>query len=385
MSFYENIPAFPPDPIFGLSAKFKTDPRKDKYTFITGYFRNEELKTPVLDCISQVERHLANEKIPKEYLPIDGDREFIEAVEKLAFGKVDDRITGIQTVGGTGALYLAGRLAKSWTDQIAISDPTWANHWKIFAGSGLKTLPYPYFRNRSLVFQEMLDALSGLKEKTCVLLHTSSHNPSGMDLSHQEWEQLYELLKEKKLFPILDMAYQGFASTPDEDAYAPRFFLEKGMEFALTYTCAKSFSMYGERAGALFVIGDGSNVLGQLKSLAREIYSNPPMHASSLVKGVLKDPKLEKLWHEELSQMRKRMEEVRKSFIDMMVAKDPNGNWGPLRKGKGLFCPSELSKSAIEKLQSEKGMYLAVDGRINLTGINEKNLEMFTDAIVSVS
>lgn len=390
MSPYDSIPLLPPDPIFGLAKDFKADPRPDKYTFVTGYYRGESLRTPLLKCIEEVEKGLIPQKLSKEYLPIHGDQEFIDALGELIFGEgmKADRIFGIQTVGGTGALYLAGRLAGLWTNQIAISNPTWPNHWGIFTAAGLKTDGYPYYNKKTLQFDWCIEKFLTLPERSAVLLHTGCHNPTGLDFTPEQWRRVLEVLEKKQLYPILDMAYQGFHKTPAEDAYPARLFLSKGIDFALTYTCAKTFSMYGERGGALYVVSNSSKSLAaigsQLNHIARGIYSNPPIHPALLVKTVLKTPQLRTMWLDELDQMRKRMREIRKDFIDLISSRDPGGEWEKLAKGHGLFCSSELPPEAVIRLREEKGLYLAADGRINLTGLNHKNLEQFVDALLSM-
>ncbi len=390
MSPYESIPELPADPIFGLSASFKADSRPNKYTFITGYYRGENLRTPILKCIEEVEKGLIPQKLSKEYLPIHGDQEFIDELGKVIFGEgmKGDRIYGIQTVGGTGALYLAGRLANLWTHQIAISNPTWPNHWGIFSAAGLKTEGYPYYEKKQLQFNWCIEKFQTLPEGSCILLHNCCHNPTGLDFNKEQWLQIAEVIEKKRLYPILDMAYQGFSKSPEEDAYPARLFLSKGFEFALTYTCAKTFSMYGERGGALYVVANSPKTLSaissQLSNIARCTYSNPPMHPALLVKAVLKTPELRKKWLDELDEMRKRMVKIRNDFVTLISNKDPSGGWDEIGKGHGLFCSSDLAPEAIQRLRDEKALYLAADGRINLTGLNQTNLEQFVDALLEV-
>lgn len=386
MSIFDQISELPPDPIFGLTAQFRKDPRPDKYTFITGYYCDETLETPLLETVAEVEDQLAREKQTRKYLPIDGDQEFVDELEKLIFGAVSDKICGVQTIGGTGALYLMGRLAAHFTDQIAISNPTWANHWGIFFLAGLKTVGYPYYSDKQIQFEQMVEKLSSLPKGACVLIHTSCHNPTGLDLSKTQWQELSTLIKKKGLFPILDMAYQGFGDTPEEDAYAARLFLKDGHEFALTYTCAKNFSIYGERAGALYVIGDlgkSDIIRSQIKREIRGSYSNPPMHAASIVKEILKDSTLKSRWYKELEIMRKRMKNVRGRFIDLLSSKKPQENWERLKEGKGLFFYSEKTPAAVDILR-QKGFYIAADGRINLTGLNDQNIDPFINTFLEL-
>lgn len=385
--FYEKIEELPKDPIFGLSAEFKSDTRKDKYTFITGYFRDEALQTPILKAIQAVEEQLVKEKIKKEYLPIDGDPEFIDLLGRLVFGESLDRICGFQTVGATGALYLIGKLATHWTDHIAISSPTWTNHWHIFKTAGMQTHPYAYYEKKEIPFAKMCRDLSSLPEKSCVLIHTSCHNPTGMDLTHDQWKEVLQIVEKKRLYPILDMAYQGFADTPENEAFAPRLFLKKGLPFALTYTCAKNFSIYGERAGALYVIGDSAKemkaVKSQVKAIIRGTYSNPPMHAAALVKRVLQDGQIKKIWLDELKTMRMRMKNIREAFAGAMKKRAPKEDWEKIISGNGLFYYSEIPTAAIESMKRDKALYIASDSRINLTGLNQKNLEGFADALAA--
>lgn len=387
MSIFESISPLPPDPIFGLASEYTKDPRQNKFTFVTGYYHDESLKTPLLDVVAEVEDQLAEKRLRREYLPIDGDREFVEEVGKLVFGTLPSNMYGIQTVGGTGALFLIGELAAQFTDQIAISNPTWANHWGIFSFASLKTIGYPYYEKKKIPFSALIEKLESLPKRAAVLLHTNAHNPTSLDLSQDEWIEIANLVQKKGLFPILDMAYQGFSQEPEKDAFAPRLFVEKELEFALTYTCAKNFSIYGERAGALFVIANTSKmeaVQSQLKRIARGSYSNPPAHAAYIVKSILQDETLKKRWLQELSHMRQRMQTIRNQFIQRLMQKNPQGNWDVLKKGTGLFLYSDLSPEKVAFLRKEKGLYLAADGRINLTGLNNQNIGAFVEAFLEV-
>lgn len=389
MGPFDEIPELPADPIFGLSATYKADPRPNKFTFVTGYFRDANLKTPVLDTVAEVEIAMASERMVREYLPIDGDQAFCKALGELIFGPQYDeaRTVSVQTVGGTGALFMAGKVANHWTDLIAIPQPTWSNHWNIFRHSGLKTEPYPYYSERKLCFDGCLEKFDALPERACVLLHTNCHNSTGFDPTKEQWKELSSVMKKKRLFPVFDMAYMGFSDEPEEDAFAPRYFLQEGHEMALTFTAAKNLSLYSERVGAVFFVGDAKKkqaVRSQIMAEARGSYSNPPIHGVEIVKRILTDSALKERWFEELRGMRKRMNGIRGAFVDALVEKDPEGGWEPLRAGKGLFCYSELQPALVEKLRIEKALYLAVDGRINLTGLNESNLDLFVDALLDI-
>jgi len=382
MSFFDQVPEAPSDPIFGLVAAFKKDPRPEKYSLIIGYYRNEQLKTPVLDCVAEVEKSLAEQKISREYLPIEGDSEFVAEIGKLVFGSHWGKapIGGVQTLGGTGALYLSGLLSRHWTQQIAISELTWANHWRIFSTAGLKTEAYPYYKEETLQFESCMEKLRSLPAKTSVLLHANCHNPTGFDFSKEQWEELSQVFKTKNLFPIFDMAYQGLGNSLDEDAFAPRLFLEQGHELALTYTCAKNFSYCSERVGALFFVGHSLEkvqaVESHIKIHIRGRYSNPPFHGSRVVKTILQTAHLRKKWLEELEGMRQRIQAIRKQLAKAL------GNNQTILKGKGLFYYPGLSPDAIQFLREKKGLYVASDGRINVTGLSEKNFDLFVKAFL---
>lgn len=391
MSLYDSIALLPPDPIFGLGELYQADTRPDKLTLVTGYYRDQDLKVPLLDTVAQVEKRIAEQKLCREYLPIEGDSEYIRFIGELVFGGDYDEtlIFGLQTVGGTGALRECGNLIRTFSKQIFVSDYTWANHRNIFKGARLDVFSYPYYANKKLLFEEMLKAFEGLEKGTPILLHANSHNPTGLDLSEQQWKEVAALVKNKELYPVIDMAYQGFSKEPHEDAFGARLFFDEGIEFALTYTCSKNFSLYGERAGALFfVLSDSKwmeNVKSQVKASIRQSYSEPPVHSAEIVKGILKDAALKAHWLEELSQMRQRLYKVREDFVSLISHKDPEGNWDNLKNGTGPFCNTELSAESVEKLRVEKGIYTTGSGRINLTCLNLINLERVVDAILSVS
>jgi len=389
MSFYDELEDFPPDPIFGIDIAFRNDGRKEKYSFVTGYYLNEDLVCPLLDTVAEVEAEIAEERLSRTYLAPTGEPGYLAAMKELVFGKAEHKqIVGAQTVGGTGALYLTGRIASNWTDEIAISDPTWANHWAIYKKSGLQTIPYPYFKNGKFLFDQMLQTLGALPKKTAFLVHTSSHNPTGVDLSKEQWEELLHCTQKNELFPILDMAYQGFAQTSEEDAFAPRLFFKEGLEFALTYTGAKNFSLYSERVGAVFFVAKDSKrakLVGEnIRKEIRPTYSNPPLHGPLIVKRILQSAEKKARWEKELGTMRKRMDSVRNKFCQLLAQKDPQTDWSCARNGKGLFFCSELSLEQMKELREVDGMYVGPMGRVNLTGLNAKNMEQFVDAFLRV-
>lgn len=391
MGFLDKVPEAPSDPIFGLVASFQADPRPEKVNYITGYFLGEDLQIPSFAAVKEVEKMLAEQKKNLGYLPIEGDKEFVTEIGQLVFGSSfeKEKILGVQTLGGTGALFLAGVIAAYWTDLVAIPDPTWVNHWTIFPQAGLKVESYPYYLQRKLRFDLFLDKLKTLPKNTCVVLHTNCQNPTGYDLSKKQWEELSALMQQRELFPLFDMAYQGFSDTCEADAFAPRLFLERGHEFALAYSCSKNFSLYGERVGALFYVAPSAKiatkVTSRLKAVIRSVYSNPPTHGERIVKTILQTKTLRKSWEEQLAQMRKRMQSSRTALVEALCAKDPEGGWEYLQKATGLFCYPDLSKHLVEKLREKYAIYLPVGGRINSTGLNGKNLPPLVEALIQVT
>lgn len=369
MSIYDSIPLLPPDPIFGIGTAYQADKRREKLTLVTGYYRDARLQVPLLRSVMRAEQEIVSSKLVRHYLPIGGDPELVQCIGELVFGDLfSPEITcGFQTVGGTGALCLCGKLLGQSLDQIAIPNHTWANHWNIFEDSGMQLLSYPYYRDKQLLFHQMMAEFNEYPNGTAILLHANGQNPTGVDLSQEQWEAVAEVAIEKKLYPIIDMAYQGFSKQPDEDAFGPRLFMEKGIEFALTYTCSKSFSVYGERIGALyFVVRDSKlmkHVDSQIQVMVRQMYSEPPSHGSEIIKRILKNKELTSLWLSDLSEMRLRMEQIRKDFGVLMVERDPGKGWEIIRQGTGLFCFLELTDTAVERLRIEKGIYVTSGGR----------------------
>lgn len=393
MGVFEKIPLIPGDPIFTLSWAFKEDPRPHKQTFIIGYFFDENLRTPLLPSVSQVELELAEKKLSREYLPIEGDREYLFELGKIIFGSHWEKnhlgISAIHCIGGTGALFLGGLLCREHiAKKISIPDPTWINHPGIFKNAGLEVTNYPYYRERKIQFEEMLETFQRLPENTPILLQTSCHNPSGFDLTNKEWQELEVIIAKKKLLPFFDMAYLGFGDEIDKDAYAPRYFLEKGHPFLLAFTGSKSFSLYGERVGALYVVSYSSkqanHILSQLKVYVRQNYSNPPKHGAMIVKEILRQEKFFKQWKEELKQMRERMQRMRKRLADVLSQREPKKDWDFIRKTKGLFCYSEIPASAIAKLREKYALYLAADSRMNVTGLNDQTIDYVSESIIEV-
>ena len=394
MSFFDRVPLAPPDSILGLTATFLKDPRKNKVNLGVGLYKTEDLRTPVLDSVKDAEAALIDTENTKEYLSIDGDPLFLEKMGELVFGKEKwakekERTAVVQTVGGTGALKIGGAFLKEEAESpIWISSPTWPNHRSIFLSCGLPIENYNYYdaKSHQVDFNRMLACFEKLPEKTIVLLHASCHNPTGCDLELEEWKTLCTLFKTKKLIPFFDFAYQGFGRSLDEDAEAVRHFLKNGVEMLVAVSSAKNFSLYGERAGCLFVVSESpkiaEHILSRVKQIIRTIYSNPPMHGAKIIAHILNTPSLCKIWEAELKHMRERINRMRMSLYERLEAKGKGEAFSQISRGRGMFGFTGLNKTQVEKLIAEYGIYMTGDGRINVCGLNMSNVDYVVQAIV---
>lgn len=396
MASFDSVKPDPVDPIFGLITAFQKDARADKVNLTVGYYRNEQLQTPVLQCVQEVEKKLAEAAESKQYLPIEGDREFIFQSGRLLFGdklwtERESAIAGFQAVGGTGALRIGGDfLKKEIGNSLYISNPTWPNHRSVFLHAGMRVEEYPYydFARQKLDFDALRSFFSSLPEKSVILLHTCCHNPTGADLSKEQWEELSELFISKKLIPFFDTAYQGFGDDADMDAYPVRLFLERGLEMAVAVSYAKNFSLYCERVGALFFVCRSSqsreNVVSVVRTLIRAQYSNPPRHGARIVGEVLKSAHLKSLWQRELKEMRERIHSMRSLLAKALIAESSKRDYSYLLGCKGLFCFTGLSKEQIHTLIEKCAIYMTQDGRLNVAGINRDNLDRIVKGILLV-
>lgn len=372
-SFFEKVPAAPADPIFGINETYKADPRGNKFSFVVGYYLNEDGATPLMRAVRQAEKRLAERGYSKEYLPIEGDAVLRASLGRLVFGEPFNGASA-QTVGGTGALRLFADFAKMHlADTIYLSQPTWPNHRNVFARAGLKIETYSYY---PFDFEKIYDQFSKLQRGSIVLLHACCHNPTGIDFSLEQWGLLADLFEKNGLFPFFDMAYQGFSKGLEEDAIGIRLFMKKGLELAVAYSCAKNFSLYSERVGALFIKSQNQAVMTQLKALIRSDYSNPPSFGARLVCEVLNSDLAED-WKKELGEMRTRIKEMRALLAKAL-------GWEFLLKTNGLFCITGLNGVQIEALIKEHAIYMPNDGRINVTALNKRNLSTIAKAISEI-
>lgn len=397
MSLFDDVETLPADPIFKLNAEFKSDSRDSKVNLGVGSYKTAELEPVILGSVKKAEKRLANSQDSKEYLAIDGERRYLEALTELIFG-VDHpavkagKIYSAQTIGGTSALSIgANFLKQEGIQQLFMSNPTWANHKPLFTRAGFEIEYYPYYSHRkhSLKFEEFKKSLKKMPERALVLLHACCHNPTGMDLSPDQWREVSDIMKEQALIPYFDCAYQGFGDSLDEDAFAIRHFAEEGHEMLLAYSCSKNFGLYNERVGALFVVSkqeeNVKKIASQIKRLIRTNYSNPPAHGAKIVRTILEDPILKENWRKELKTMRERIAAMRQNLSSGLSAKCPSKDFSFMKDQKGMFSFLGLERDQVDCLKAENAIFMPGTGRINVAGLSSLNLDYVIDAVVSVS
>ena len=394
--FFHHVAPAVIDPIFGLTVVFEADLRPGKINLGVGQYRNDQLVTPVLESVKLAETFLLREEDSKEYLPIAGDTSFLNRVGALVFGEFfwaaeGKRVCGVQSLGGTGALRIGGEFLKHEVgERIAISDPTWPNHRGVFSRCGMVVETYPYYdiRTNTLEFDRMFQYLKNLIPGSIVVLQPCCHNPTGADLSLDQWKLLLKLFKENGLLPFFDFAYQGFGSSIEEDAKIIRLFAAEGMEMLVACSQSKNFGLYSERVGALYVVSESAKtaeaVLSKLKALVRTNYSNPPRHGAAIVAHILSTPVLKKIWEQEVQAMHSRIEKLRRDFVEALASRSRKRNYLFLADRVGMFCFSGLKKEEVERLQKEFAIYMPYDGRINIAGLSDENLISVVDAMIEV-
>jgi len=394
---FKHVEPFAGDPILALVEVFAADPRPHKVNLSIGIYFDEEGRIPVLDSVKRAEKRVVDGGGAKPYLPIEGAANFRGAVQSLLFGPTHEavrsgRIATIQSVGSSGGLKVGADFIKRWFPNSAVwvSDPTWDNHRSMFEGAGIAVNSYPYYDAASggVRFDVMLDTLRTLPAGSVVLLHACCHNPTGVDLSRAQWDELVPLLIERKLIPYLHLAYQGFGDGIEEDAYAVRALASAGASFFIANSFSKSMSVYGERCGALSVVcpdaKQAEHVLGQMKYTVRRNYSSPPIHGGQIVAHVLADADLRPLWESELAAMRTRILAMRKSLHGVISAKVPGRNFDYFLTQRGMFSYTGLSAAQVDRLRDEFAVYLVRSGRICVAGLNVGNVERTAAAMAAV-
>ena len=394
-TMFESAPLNPPDSIFGLIEQFKLDPNPEKINLSVGVYQDESGKTPLMGCVADAERILLEAKGTESYLPIDGLGAYNEAVANLILGEqlaCSAHRRTAQTPGGTGALRVAGDVLHQvlGVDTIWMSNPTWANHPKVYSAAELQLRHYEYLdeQGTGLDFQRMLDSLSKAEPGQAILLHTVCHNPTGADLDPEQWLQLQELIRERQLIPIFDFAYQGFGTGITEDAFPIRSFAENGLEFLVCNSFSKNFGLYSERVGSVTAIAASEPaadaMLSQIKATIRTSYSNPPLHGAAIVKTVLCDETLRANWESELTGVRNRICDLRVQFVEKMKELVPERDFEYIKRQRGMFSYSGLTKDQVDQLRTKYAIYTIGSGRINVAGINANNIDRICSAIKDV-
>ena len=387
----------PRDPILGITEAFNADSNPNKVNLGVGVYYDDSGKIPLLDCVRRAERQLLEKSPPRGYLPIDGLPEYDRAVQTLVFGEAsvarkENRIVTVQALGGTGGLKVGADFLRlvDGKAEVWISNPSWENHRALFENAGFVVRNYPYYdaATHGVDFAGMLASLKAMPSGAIVVLHACCHNPTGVDLTTAQWGEVINAVKAGGLVPFLDIAYQGFGDGVEADAAPVRRFAEAGIPMFVSNSFSKSFSLYGERIGALSVVAasteEAARVLSQLKRLVRTNYSNPPTHGGKIVASVLTTPELLSMWQQELGQMRNRILTTREQLVEKVHARAPGAALGFVAKQRGMFSYSGLSKEAVGRLRQEYSIYALDSGRICVAAINSRNIGYVADAITRV-
>jgi len=382
----------PADPILGVTEAFVADQSPKKVNLGVGVYTDDNGKIPLLECVRHAESERLKNSPARGYLPIDGLKAYDQAVQELVFGSQNKNIVTVQALGCTGGLKIGADFLKVINPeaQVWISDPSWENHRQLFEQAGFKVNSYRYYdaKTHGLDFAGMKESLNAIPAGAIVVLHSCCHNPTGVDLTNEQWTEVLEIVTSRGLVPFLDLAYQGFADGLDADAFAARLFATGTSPVFLSSSFSKSFSLYGERVGALSVVTsspeEATRVLSQVKRIVRTNYSNPPTHGSQIVATVLANSQLRNLWDRELGAMRDRIKEMRKQLVESIHSRVPDSDFGFVLKQRGMFSYSGLSKDQVRRLREEKSIYTIDTGRICVAALTSKNVDYVADAIAEV-
>jgi aromatic-amino-acid transaminase len=397
-SLFNAVEMAPRDPILGLNEQFNADPNPAKVNLGVGVYYDDAGKLPLLKCVLHAERQMLEAPKPRGYLPIDGIAAYDQAVQGLVFGAQSDavqsgRIATVQGIGGTGGLRIGADFLRRLSPkaQVLISDPSWENHRALFTTAGFEVKSYPYYdaAQRGVDAVAMVAALSLAEAGTIVVLHACCHNPTGYDLTPAQWQEVIAVVKARKLVAFLDMAYQGFGEGIAQDGAVIAQFIAAGLDFFVATSFSKSFSLYGERVGALSVAcaskDESGRVLSQLKTIIRTNYSNPPTHGAQVVASVLNTPSLRTLWEDELAGMRVRIKDMRLALQTKLKAAGMSQDMSFITQQKGMFSYSGLNAAQMQRLRQEFGIYGVDSGRICVAALNSGNIDAVVQAMVKVS
>lgn len=387
---FQHITPYAGDPILSLVETFQQDPRSHKVNLSIGIYFDENGQLTLPESVRAAEQHLMVQA--RAYLPMEGHTGFRGVVQQILFGEQKPNIATVQTLGGSGALKLSADFFKQWFPQshVYVSNPTWDNHRSIFEGAGLPVSDYPYYdpQTHSVAFDALCDFFQQLKPLDIVLLHPCCHNPTGIDLSPNQWDILLKMIQEKQLIPLMDMAYQGFGDGFEPDTYALHQAIKMGLPVWISYSFSKNMSLYGERVGALSVVcpdvAQAEAVLGQLKYAVRRIYSSPPTRGALIVHEVLNNPSLTQQWQHDVGIMRQRIQSMRQQLVQRLSTHLPEHDFGYLAQQKGMFSYTGLSPKQVARLQNDYAVYLVSSGRMCVAGLNEHNLDYVADCLAQV-
>ena len=392
---FENLKALPPDAILRLIAEHRDDPRDDKIDLGVGVYRDEHGNTPVMTAVKKAERWLVEAQASKAYLGSGGDPQFNIEMQSLIFGAAGtgkERLTTLQTPGGSGSLRVAAGLILRARPNASVwaSDPTWANHVPLLGGAGISLQSYPYYDadSNSIRFAEMLETLQAAPKGDIVLLHGCCHNPTGMDLDEAQWQDVAGVVIERELIPFIDIAYQGLANGVDEDALVPRIFLDRVPEMIVAASCSKNFGLYRDRVGSLSLLSDSVEtavkVRSQAMNIVRTMYSMPPDHGAAVVSHILADDALRAEWLDEVDAMRIRLKEMRALLGAALRDRSPGHDFSHIERANGMFSFLGVTAGQVERLKKDYGVYMVDSSRINVAGITRENVDHLADAIAAV-
>lgn len=396
-SLFGAIALAPRDPILGITEAFNGDTNLRKVNLGVGVYCDDEGKVPLLECVKRAEREITDKAAPRVYLPIDGLPAYDKAVQRLLLGDDSEiialgRAVTVQALGGTGGLKIGADFLRKFAPaaKVCISDPSWENHRALFEAAGFSVGTYAYYdaSTHGLAFDAMRASLAAMDSGTIVVLHACCHNPTGVDPTPEQWDAILAVVRQRGLVPFLDLAYQGFGAGTQADAEVVRKFAATPGPLFISNSFSKSFSLYGERVGALSVVAadrdEAVRVLSQLKRVVRANYSNPPTFGGQIVALVLTNPELREIWEIELGGMRERIREMRDSLVKKLGARVPGQDFQFVRRQRGMFSYSGLNTTQVQRLRDEFSIYAIDTGRICVAALNSKNIDYVADAIASV-
>lgn len=394
---FEVLPKLPADPILGLSTAYKADPNPKKIDLGVGVYKDEQGNTPILSSVAKAQIQLLETETSKTYITPQGVQGYINGMLELLLGKghkalLADRVAAVQAPGGCGSLRILSELLKRCDGDLTVwvSDPTWANHIPLIGNAGLKIEVYPYFdkANASINFEGMADCLKTVPKGDVVLLHGCCHNPTGADLTKEQWQIVLELAQKQGFIPFVDIAYQGFGDGLDEDAYGMRLLASNLPEVIIAASCSKNFGLYRERVGLAVMITENSvtrqSIQTQIQSIARGIYSMPPSYGGALVDIILSDDKLKTEWVNEVEEMRLRMQSLRHLLVNKLAEKGADRDFSFVTKQKGMFSYLCISPEQVKKVRAKHSVYFVESSRVNIAGISQKNADALATALVDV-